>query len=149
MATFKVLVSALGALFGQKIANHPWIIRFLKSTKRLQLCIQIRSPFWDFSILFQSLCIVPLEPISEVPLRLLAQKSVLLVAITSARRLGKLAAFSVREPYYQILVDRIMWWSPPSIRSKRLGCPPSVLILLLMKRDVFIGEMYVDMFWST
>ncbi len=55
----------------------------------------IRVPHWDLAVVLEALCKPPFEPIEEISERLLTLKMVLLLAISSLKRVGDLQALSV------------------------------------------------------
>ena len=65
---------------------------FLKSTRPEEL----RSPAWDVTLILQSLTRAPYEPLQTSDERFLAQKMLLLLALASAKRIGKLHALLYR-----------------------------------------------------
>ena len=56
---------------------------------------QTRVPAWDLSLVLQGLSQAPFEPLEELPIKLLSLKTLLLLAITSLKRVGDLQALSV------------------------------------------------------
>ncbi len=54
-----------------------------------------RVPPWDLAVVLEALCKPPFEPIEQVSERLLTLKTVLLLAISSLKRVGDLQALSV------------------------------------------------------
>lgn len=59
----------------------------------------VSFPKWDLSLVLQGLTKAPFEPIEEASLRFLTLKTILLVAVTSARRISELQALSIKEPF--------------------------------------------------
>ncbi len=62
---------------------------------RLKPRVRSRVPPWDLAVVLEALCKPPFEPIEEVSERLLTLKTVLLLAISSLKRVGDLQALSV------------------------------------------------------
>ena len=58
--------------------------------------IDLRPPAWDVALVLQSLTGAPYEPLRDVEERFLAHKTVFLVALASAKRVGELHALSDR-----------------------------------------------------
>ena len=56
----------------------------------------LRPPAWDVALVLQSLTNQPYEPIREAEERFLAQKTLFLIALASAKQVGELHALSYR-----------------------------------------------------
>ncbi|KAI2648070.1 hypothetical protein H4Q32_018072 [Labeo rohita] len=98
-STLKVYVAAIAAyhapLSGLSVGKDPLVSRFLRSALRLRPPVRSRVPSWDLSLVLEALCRPPFEPIEEISDRHLTIKTVLLIAITSLKRVGDLQALSV------------------------------------------------------
>ncbi|KAI2663377.1 Transposon Ty3-G Gag-Pol polyprotein [Labeo rohita] len=98
-STLKVYVAAIAAyhapLGGLSVGKDPLVSRFLRGALRLRPPVRSRVPSWDLSLVLEALCGPPFEPIEEISDRLLTIKTVLLIAITSLKRVGDLQALSV------------------------------------------------------
>ncbi len=77
------------------MGKDPLITRFLRGVMRLRPRVRSRVPPWDLAVVLEALCKPPFEPIEEVSERLLTLKTVLLLAISSLKRVGDLQALSV------------------------------------------------------
>ncbi|XP_072009229.1 uncharacterized protein [Engystomops pustulosus] len=117
-STLKVQVSALSAFFDQPLIEHRWVKRFIKAASRLKPQTVKKSSAWDLTLVLNALMKEPFEPIDSSSVKNLTLKTVFLIAITSARRLGELQAISIREPYMKILDDRIVLMSDPNFVPK-------------------------------
>ncbi|XP_071975450.1 uncharacterized protein [Engystomops pustulosus] len=117
-STLKVQVSALSAFFDQPLIEHRWVKRFIKATSRLKPQTVKKSSAWDLTLVLNALMKEPFEPIDSSSIKNLTLKTVFLIAITSARRLGELQAISIREPYMKILDDRIVLMLDPNFVPK-------------------------------
>ncbi|CAJ0953173.1 unnamed protein product [Ranitomeya imitator] len=117
-STLKVQVSALSSIFDQDLAGHRWIKRFMTSANRINPGKQVIVPPWDLNIVLQGLTGPPFEPLSTCSPQNLAYKTVFLVAITSARRVGEFQALSIREPYLLVREDSIILRLDPSFLPK-------------------------------
>ncbi|CAJ0916307.1 unnamed protein product, partial [Ranitomeya imitator] len=62
---------------------------------------------WDLNLVLTASQEPPFEPLKEVPLRLLSQKVVFLVAIISLRRVSELTALSCRRPFLVFHQDKL------------------------------------------
>ncbi|XP_069828720.1 uncharacterized protein [Dendropsophus ebraccatus] len=118
LSTLKVQVSALGCFFDSPIAEHRWVKRFFKAVSRLKPKISNLTPPWDLNLVLQALTQKPFEPIQELSTRFLTLKTIFLVAITSAKRVGEIQALSTEEPYLTVLDDRIVLKLNPSFLPK-------------------------------
>ncbi len=92
---FSDLVSLLDGSPWEIPGKDPLITRFLRSVMRLRPRVRSRVPPWDLAVVLEALCKPPFEPIEEVSERLLTLKTVLLLAISSLKRVGDLQALSV------------------------------------------------------
>ncbi|XP_072008681.1 uncharacterized protein [Engystomops pustulosus] len=117
-STLKVQISALSAFFDHPLADHRWVKRFIAAANRIRPQILKRVPSWDLSLVLDALSRPPFEPLKDASIKNLTLKTSLLVAVTSARRLGELQAISIREPYMCILPDRITLTLDPSFVPK-------------------------------
>ncbi|XP_068101500.1 uncharacterized protein [Hyperolius riggenbachi] len=107
ISTLKVQVSALSVFLERKLAQEDYIIRFFQALKRLKPSVRSRIPAWDLNVVLQGLCESPFEPLSQVSDKFLTLKTIFLIAITTARRIGELQALSIKEPYCVISEDRV------------------------------------------
>ncbi len=98
-STLRVYVTAIASyhapMGGQSVDKDPLIIRFLRGVLRLRPRVRSRVPPWDLAVVLEALCKPPFEPIEQVSERLLTLKTVLLLAISSLKRVGDLQALSV------------------------------------------------------
>ncbi len=98
-STLRVYVAAIAfyhaPVGGQSVGKDPLIIRFLRGVLRLRPRVRSRVPPWDLAVVLEALCKPPFEPIEQVSERLLTLKTVLLLAISSLKRVGDLQALSV------------------------------------------------------
>ena len=68
----------------------------LRSFSRSVNPVELRPPAWDVSLVLQSLTGAPYEPLRTCEERFLAQKTLFLLALASAKRIGELHALSYR-----------------------------------------------------
>ena len=73
----------------------------------------VSFPKWDLSLVLQALTKSPFEP-----LKMLTLKTILLVAVTSARRISELQALSIKEPFMRCLPDRLVLRTDPAFLPK-------------------------------
>ena len=68
----------------------------LRSFSRSVDPVELRPPIWDIALVLQSLTGAPYEPLRTCDERFLAQKTLFLLALASAKRIGELHALSYR-----------------------------------------------------
>ena len=84
------------ALKGRDLASSREITMLLRSFARLVNHAELRPPAWDVSLVLQRLTGAPYEPLRTCEERFLAQKTLFLLALASAKRIGELHALSYR-----------------------------------------------------
>ena len=84
------------ALKGRDLASSREIMTLLRSFSRSVNPVELRPPAWDVSLVLQSLTMAPYEPLRTCEERFLAQKTLFLLALASAKRIGELHALSYR-----------------------------------------------------
>ena len=82
------------ALKGRELAASREITTLLRSFARSVNPVELRLPAWDVSLVLQSLTGAPYEPLRTCEERFLAQKTLFLLALASAKRIGELHALS-------------------------------------------------------
>ena len=84
------------ALKGRDLASSQEIRMLLRSFSRSVDPVELRPPAWDVALVLQSLTGAPYEPLRTCDERFLAQKTLFLLALASAKRIGELHALSYR-----------------------------------------------------
>ena len=84
------------ALKGLDLASSREITMLLRSFSRLVDPVELRPPAWDVSLVLQSLTGALYEPLRTCEERFLAQKTLFLLALASAKHIGELHALSYR-----------------------------------------------------
>ena len=84
------------ALKGRDLAASREITTLLRSFARSVNPVELRPPAWDVSLVLQSLTGAPYEPLRTCEERFLAQKTLFLLALASAKCIGELHALSYR-----------------------------------------------------
>ena len=104
------------ALKGLDLAASREITTLLRSFARSVNPVELRPPAWDVSLVLQSLTGAPYEPLRTCEERFLAQKTLFLLALASAKRIGELHALSYRESLipgtgvrFPLLLSRVLW----------------------------------------
>ena len=103
------------ALKGLDLAASREITTLLRSFSRSVNLVELRPPAWDVSLVLQSLTGAPYEPLRTCEERFLAQKTLFLLALASAKRIGELHALSYRVSHTRdwgevsLLLSRVLW----------------------------------------
>ena len=89
-STIKVWLASVSACHvgydGKAVSRHLLMISFMKGVKRAKTISRPLFPAWDLAVVLGALCTPPFEPLESVDLRILSLKTVLLVALTTAKR---------------------------------------------------------------
>ena len=98
-------------------------------------------PTWDLATVFKGLQVAPFEPLESADLLCLSAKVVFLIAITSAKRIGKLGALVTSFPYLRFFPDRVVLRLDPNLYQRfnlaftwfrRLFCLCFLILLVLI-----------------
>ncbi|KAL6486837.1 hypothetical protein MHYP_G00034630 [Metynnis hypsauchen] len=90
-------ISACHICIGDKpVVQHPLVCRFMKGARHKWPVSRLLVPPWDLSLVLDAPCCHPFEPLEGVELKFLSLKTVLLLALTTAKRVGDLQALSTR-----------------------------------------------------
>ena len=84
------------ALKSRDLASSREITMLLRSFSRSVDPVELRRPAWDVALVLQSLTGAPYEPLRTCDERFLAQKTLILLALALAKRIGELHALSYR-----------------------------------------------------
>ncbi len=98
--TLRVYVAAIAArreLDEIPLGRHRLVSAFMRGARRLRPVRPTAVPSWDLSVVLEGLATAPFEPLESASDRILTLKVVLLLALTSLKRVGDLQAFSVSE----------------------------------------------------
>ena len=115
------------ALKGRDFAASREITTVLRSFSRSVNPVELRPPAWDVSLVLQSLTGAPYEPLRTCEERFLAQKTLFLLALASAKRIGELHALSYRvshtrnwgEVSFSFVTDFVAKTQDPSFLAPR------------------------------
>ncbi|XP_077111814.1 uncharacterized protein LOC143767393 [Ranitomeya variabilis] len=118
VSTLKVQISALGALFNSDVAGNRWISRFISACERSKPIKVPQIPQWDLTLVLDALTQSPFEPLQTASLKHVSLKTILLVALVSARRVSDLHALSVDPPFLSVTSDRIVLKTDPCYLPK-------------------------------
>ncbi len=98
--TLRVYVAAIAArreLDEIPLGRHRMVSAFMRGVRRLRPVRPTAVPSWDLSVVLEGLVMAPFEPLESASERILTLKVVILLALTSLKRVGDLQAFSVSE----------------------------------------------------
>ena len=87
------------ALKGRDDASSREITMLLRSFSRSVDPVELHPPAWDVALVLQRLTGAPYEPLRMCEERFLAQKTLFLLVLASAKRIGELHALSYRVSY--------------------------------------------------
>ena len=91
--------SAINSVFTMKgidLSNSKELTMLFRSFAKTCFPQDLRPPAWDVTLVLQSLTNQPYEPIREAEERFLAHKTLFLIALASAKRVGELHTLSYR-----------------------------------------------------
>ncbi|KAI2660031.1 ORF V: Enzymatic polyprotein [Labeo rohita] len=123
-STLRVYVAAISAhhtpLGGMSVCKDPLVVRFLRGALRLRPPVRPRVPTWDLVVVLEALCGPPFEPIEESSDHHLSVKTVLLLALTSLKRVGDLQALSVAPSHLKFALAWLkLFFTPDRGMSRR------------------------------
>ncbi len=84
-------------MLNRQTVSQIWDLFFMRGARRLRPVRPTAVPSWDLSVVLEGLVTAPFEPLESASDRILTLKVVLLLALTSLKRVGDLQAFSVSE----------------------------------------------------
>jgi hypothetical protein len=107
ISTVKTRVSAInyfhpGGTFRGSLGSHELVHSFIAGARRMYPQVRDKVPSWELPWVLQGMMQEPFEPLVSLPIRELTLKTVFLVAVCSARRVGELQALDCRLPYCSI-----------------------------------------------
>ncbi len=91
--TLRVYVAAIAArreLDEIPLGRHRLVSAFMRGVRRLRLALPTAVPSWDLSVVLEGLVTAPFEPLESASEWILTLKVVLLLALTSLKRVGDL-----------------------------------------------------------
>ena len=91
---YRSMLSAVFQFHLPALSSHPVLRDLLRSFRISSAERQLCPPAWDLSVVLRFLNSSAFEPLSEASLSALSQKSLFLVALATARRVGELQALS-------------------------------------------------------
>ena len=93
---YHAAISSVLSLKRVDLANSRELTMLFRSFSKSCSPTDLRTPAWDVALVLQSLTVAPYEPLRDADERYLAHKTLFLVALASAKRVGELHALSHR-----------------------------------------------------
>ena len=93
---YRASLNSVFALKGRDLAASREVSMLFRSFSKTARPERLRPPNWDVSLVLQSLTRAPYEPLRSADERFLAQKTLVLIALASAKRIGELHALPYR-----------------------------------------------------
>lgn len=103
---------------GRSVFAHPITKRFLKGLHNLNPPHRPSPPVWNLNLMLDVLTRSPFDLLATTSLQLLTTKVVFLIAITSARRMSKIAALMASPPYTIFNKDSVILRLHPTFHPK-------------------------------
>ena len=127
----KVYLAAIAACHvgfeGKTASQHPLVCRFMKGTRSLLPVSRSLVPLWDLAVVLNGLKMTPFEPLEGADMKHLSLKTVLLLALASAKRVSDIHALSVHPSCTQFAPGqtRVLLKPNPAFTPKVVGsCTP-------------------------
>ena len=128
-STIKVWLASISACHlgydGKRASEHPLVKPFMRGVQRLRATPRPLFPSWDLAVVLDGLCKTPFEPLESADLRVLSLKTVLLLALTTAKRVSDLEALSITSECLRFSDDGLTVWLKPNMKfvTKNLLVP--------------------------
>ena len=90
------------------LRTHYSMATFLQGAYKRYMPVKDRVPSWDLPTVLQGLKRAPFEPMDTIPLNLLTLKTVFLLGICSAKRIGELRSLDCRPAFCSVGVGGIV-----------------------------------------
>ena len=121
------LSSTLAPIAGYKVGEHPLVIRLLKGVFNQRPPIKTLTPAWSVQKVLALL--KNWSPIEKVDMRCLSYKTLMLIALSSAKRVSSLAMLSIEDGYSNISENRISFQPCGLEKESRVDhiAPPIVI----------------------
>ncbi|XP_039399555.1 uncharacterized protein LOC120407706 [Mauremys reevesii] len=127
---------------GYSVLSHSITKRFFKSIINLFPQPQLPTPMWYLKLLLQGLTRPLFQPMTTCLLTNLSMKTVFLIAITSAKRIGKITALMLHPPYTVFFPDKVTLRPHPKFN-------PKVTSLFHMNQLIHLPVFYPKLFTKT
>ena len=121
VSTIKGYVTAISRrheqVEGLPLSLHPTVMQWLKGLQKGQGPQRVLVPPWDLELVLRALKKDPFEPVRLCVDKYLTWKTVFLVAVASARRVGELQALCHQPPYLAFSATGVTMF--PNVHSCR------------------------------
>ena len=119
----------------------PWS-PFLKGVRRATATDKPLFPLWDLAVVLEGLCKPPFEPLRSADIRTLSLMTVLLVALTTTKRVRDIHALSVDQECMRFSDDRWTVWLKPNLKfvTKNLRVPEVTAKLVAFHPPPFLTD---------
>ena len=106
------MLNGVFSLKGFDMCQDPVLHNVIKAcSSRIHRPRQPRTPSWNVDVVLKSLTLPPFEPLHEASFRDLTKKTLFLVALATAKRVGEL------KPFPSLLLNRDRIFYCPTFRS--------------------------------
>ena len=135
-STVKVYLSSISAYHqevdGAPIGRHGLVSAFMKGVKRATATEKPLFPGWELAVVLDGLLKPPFEPLESADVKTLTLKTVLLVALTTTKRVSDIHALSVDPDCMQFSDDGLSVRLKPNLKfvTKTLRVPEVPLKLV-------------------
>ncbi|KAK5930341.1 hypothetical protein CgunFtcFv8_026581 [Champsocephalus gunnari] len=150
-STIKVYLAAIAACHvgfeGKTASQHPLVCRFMKGARRLLPVSRSLVPLWDLAVVLNGLKMTPFEPLEGADMKHLSLKTVLLLALASAKRVSDIHALSVHPSCTQFAPGqtRVLLKPNPAFTPKVVGSCTPIDIEAFPPQLVSSGEQQQDL----
>lgn len=135
VSSIRVHLAAISAFHpgeaGSTVFSHHMVSRFRRGLERLYPQVRRPTPTWDLNLMLAKLMGPPFEPLATCYLLYRSWKTAFLVAITSARRVSELHAFTADPPYTVFHKDKVQLRPHPAFL-------PKVVSAFHVNQDIFL-----------
>jgi hypothetical protein len=100
------IVKTIFQLTGLCLLESGAVSDYLKNLSQEVPKERLKFPKWELCVVLRGLTCKPFEPLEQVDIRALTLKTVFLIALASAARVGELAALSAQEGYIRVKEDK-------------------------------------------
>ncbi len=124
--TLRVYIAAIAArreLDEVHLGWHQMVSAFMRGVRQLWPVRPMAVPCWDLSVFLEGLVAAPFEPLESAPEHLLTLKVILLLALTSLKRVGDLQALSVSEMCMDFAPGQSRWPCGLGLVTFPRSCP--------------------------
>ena len=145
-STIKVYIAAISACHvgydGKPVGEHPLVPPFRKGVKRATATDKPLFPLWELAVVLEGLCKPPFEPLESADIKALSLKTVLLVALTTTKRVSDIQALSTDKDCMRFSSDGKTVWLKPNLKfvTKNLRVPELPVKLVAFHPPPFLTD---------